>query len=495
MGPIVPPDSWKTFWDNARKHLKADPGVDMPARRSEHIRLLDNERMFDADWFKRFADEKDIAEILEQVAELLNQFGPEGLAGDNRDIVLDRLSFAANGAFLAQPEWRITALLYARQLGAEFEPWVGERLVDLLKPASWSATLSNTPARNVGPLLDMLLAKSREATIARLRESAIDLPAPIIDSILNHLEKIGLGGILENEIHSKISDPRPPAELILCLIGRLASRATVCSVPAEMLARRALGLIENGVGPDAGLRVLNHIRNCLAKPSWWIDLFPCLSPDARQAFADRLRQSQLWTATESNEVLKQLYKNYPDLKITAQVHAAPAERFVERITSSRSYKERQLLLHKIVTIDLPQCSQDIGVARSYGDLRENYEYKAAKEAQEQLMRRREELEKALADVRPVPFDMPAANFAGPGAHVSLRHADGHVSNYAILGEWDHDDALGIISCASALARAVQGHGVGDHVDIPTESGARETCLLESVGPIPEKVRVWLKTNV
>ena len=51
------------------------------------------------------------------------------------------------------------------------------------------------------------------------------------------------------------------------------------------------------------------------------------------------------------------------------------------MTSSRSYRARQKHLERIMTVEIPENSKEIEVARSYGDLRENAEFKYAKERQ------------------------------------------------------------------------------------------------------------------
>ena len=86
---------------------------------------------------------------------------------------------------------------------------------------------------------------------------------------------------------------------------------------------------------------------------------------------------------------------------------------------------------------IPANSKEIAVARSYGDLRENHEYKAAKEMQKILMRRKEELETQLARARGTDFSNAAATAmnavkqskyisrAGGGTHHSgVNHQEG-----------------------------------------------------------------------
>ncbi len=103
-----------------------------------------------------------------------------------------------------------------------------------------------------------------------------------------------------------------------------------------------------------------------------------------------------------------------------------------RLTSRRSYHARQAQLHKLITEEIPANSREIGVARGYGDLRENFEYKAAKIPRAWLMRRRMEWEQMLAEVRATDFANFTDRVAYSGYYVTLRYDDGREEN-TILG--------------------------------------------------------------
>ena len=117
--------------------------------------------------------------------------------------------------------------------------------------------------------------------------------------------------------------------------------------------------------------------------------------------------------------------------------------------------------------------KEISIARSYGDLRENFEFKAAKEMQRVLGRRRAETERDLAIARGTDFANPDTSQVSIGTIVTLKEAgDGRIDVYTILGAWDGDPEKGIVSYQSALAQALIGHKVGEQVNVPTEHGDR-----------------------
>ena len=69
------------------------------------------------------------------------------------------------------------------------------------------------------------------------------------------------------------------------------------------------------------------------------------------------------------------------------------------IVSWSSLEKRSAEYEEIVKVKIPENTKEIAIARSYGDLSENFEFKAAKQMQSVLMRRKAELEQMLHDAR------------------------------------------------------------------------------------------------
>jgi transcription elongation GreA/GreB family factor len=123
-------------------------------------------------------------------------------------------------------------------------------------------------------------------------------------------------------------------------------------------------------------------------------------------------------------------------------------------------------------------------------LRENFEYKAAKEMQRVLQRRRSEMERELSRARGTDFSNTDTSKVGIGTKVTLRQiASGNTESYHILGAWDGDPARHIISYQTAIAQALIGSKPGDQASLPTESGESpvEIVSVELSSEIPEPV--------
>ena len=151
------------------------------------------------------------------------------------------------------------------------------------------------------------------------------------------------------------------------------------------------------------------------------------------------------------------------------------------IVSWDSLQRRKTELEEVITKKIPENSKEIGIARSYGDLRENHEFKAAKEMQTVLMKRKAELESMIVRAQGTDFTGVDTHLVNIGTVVDLVDTvSGEKIRYTILGAWDSDPAHGVISYLSALAQALFKLPVGDIVELQTEEGGKRNVRIEAI---------------
>jgi transcription elongation factor GreA len=144
-----------------------------------------------------------------------------------------------------------------------------------------------------------------------------------------------------------------------------------------------------------------------------------------------------------------------------------AEKKVSRglIATQAMYEEKKKLLAHIMEEEVPANSKEIEYALSLGDLRENAEYKAAKEKQEQLntqvAKLKEEIDRAQL------FDPNSVNISkvsfGTKA-VLLNETAGRREEYTILGPWESDPNNNIISYLSPFGNAILNRIAGERFE-------------------------------
>ena len=145
------------------------------------------------------------------------------------------------------------------------------------------------------------------------------------------------------------------------------------------------------------------------------------------------------------------------------------DRIIKRFTDQISALEREL------KVDLPK---EIQRARELGDLRENAEYKAAKERQEIVNARIAMLKKRVGEISLMNMDRIPKGRAGFGSTVHLRAVSGEVVIYQLVMPEEADAEKGLISTSSPIGRAILNKEEGDEIKVVTPSGSREFELLK-----------------
>ncbi len=119
-----------------------------------------------------------------------------------------------------------------------------------------------------------------------------------------------------------------------------------------------------------------------------------------------------------------------------------------------------------------RISKAIGEARLQGDLSENAEYDAAKEAQAHCEARIAELEMKLANVRIIEDQNIPADKVYIGAVVTIEDLDTHEETvYTLVSPEEADFEQNKLSIFSPVGKGLMGHAEGDEVDIAVPAGA------------------------
>jgi transcription elongation GreA/GreB family factor len=179
----------------------------------------------------------------------------------------------------------------------------------------------------------------------------------------------------------------------------------------------------------------------------------------------RLQLSPLFDELTKRSLLARVVKVFPDLE--SMIAGAQAQEKAALVVSWSSLERRKAEYEELVKKKIPENIKEISLARSYGDLSENFEYKAAKQMQAVLARQRAELEQALQNARGTAFENPDTSRVSIGTVVTVRDkASKKQETYTILGAWDGDPDRNIISYQTAIGQALLGHKAGETVTLP-----------------------------
>ena len=136
-------------------------------------------------------------------------------------------------------------------------------------------------------------------------------------------------------------------------------------------------------------------------------------------------------------------------------------------------------LEQLTTVDRPAISQQIAEARDKGDLSENAEYDAAKEAQGLLEMRIARIEDLVANARIIDESKIDTSHVQILNKVKIKNIkNSQQLEYMLVSESEADIKTGKISVATPIAQGLLGKEVGDVVEIKVPSGVMSFKILE-----------------
>ena len=135
------------------------------------------------------------------------------------------------------------------------------------------------------------------------------------------------------------------------------------------------------------------------------------------------------------------------------------------------YQKLKDELHHMKTVERPSISQQIAEARDKGDLSENAEYDAGKEAQGMLEAKISKAEAVLANARIIDESQIDTSKAFILSRVTIKHLEnGREMTYTLVAENEANLAEKKISVESPIGKGLLGKALGEIADIETPRG-------------------------
>jgi len=207
-------------------------------------------------------------------------------------------------------------------------------------------------------------------------------------------------------------------------------------------------------------------------PDLIADLLSTADPENARDLANTLMLNQGFEDLTKKSLLARFIKIFPSIQ---SLVAGDAESKEEAMLVSReSYERRSSEYEEIVNKKIPDNSKAIAAAREHGDLKENSEYKMAKQDQAVLMAQKSQLEKELSSARITDYSELTDGIIGVGSIVTLKNlGTGQTPTYTVLGAWDSDPDNFIIAYKTPLGQALLGKSVGDTVKVSIGSSEED----------------------
>jgi transcription elongation GreA/GreB family factor len=470
---------WKKWWESARKQMKASGAFSIPVKKTEPIQIRaegvsQSDELISA--FNNARQPKQQLAALEQIVKFSQQFKePE----KQLQAVITAIENVATRNQKMHPELVFELVLVRDDLLERFPQLktthIGLTLAKLIQDEEKRlvAILPKLPAAKEKRILQTLPAALGERWSARALQLMQATHGRMVAQIPHVFRDAGKQAELQTMLERSLREHSATSEMLVWLITEREDWREL--INPELLTA-VLSALEREQHSAPG-RASKLQRLLMDDRQLFQDMFgegdAALARDAMR----RLQLSPLFDELTKRSLLARVVKVFPDLE-SMIVGAQPQEKAQPLVVSWSSLEKRKAEYEELVKKKIPENVKEIQVARSYGDLSENFEYKAAKQMQAVLSRRRSELERDLQNARGTSFESPDTSRVSIGTIVTVRDKNSKKQEtYTILGAWDGDPDRHVISYQTAIGQALLGKKSGETATLP--NGDVEVVSIEA----------------
>jgi transcription elongation GreA/GreB family factor len=274
-----------------------------------------------------------------------------------------------------------------------------------------------------------------------------------LDLMAGELETAGEAGF-ERFLDGTLAQPRRAPAAFVWLAERAADDEAVRNRNPLRLVQQVLATLAQD--EFAPYRV--RLRKLLDSGGTVPRAFSSLGEDQAAAAAEAIRRGAGLEAYQRDNLVAALELRFPSLRVEAAAGDSILYARPESIAAKRAE------LDHLTRVELPANRKAIEEARALGDLRENFEYKSARQRHELLSALATELNRDLGRARPIDFERIDPSQVRVGTRVQLRSADGE-RTVTILGPWESEPEKNVVSYESELAAGLLGKSVGDSAEV------------------------------
>src|SRR6266540_3395915 len=477
--PDIIADDWKKWWEVAKHELKKDGHFLVPAKKSDPIVYQTKEISLRERLMGEFRAAKGLKARLGVANELLKNLSD--LTDKNTAVAeaINMLNTEIVSHQRTQPALALEAIFVRDELRAA----VGAAAAaegELAPAAIWSQNLK------LGQLLEQMPSAKHKQALQSFKESSSEHWPEALLGIVNTVS----AKLCTEFAHLLIHEGK--LDQLKDTLARLVSQHTASSELLLWLGKERSDAFADILGPEVFRAMLtsmerdqfnekksNRLRDfILDDPELVADLIESADIEVVKDLTRALQFSPSFDDMDKRSLLARIVKIFPSIQ--AVISGEHVKQDVSLIVSWESLERRKNEYTELVQKKIPANSKDIAVARSYGDLRENHEYKAAKEMQKVLMRQKHELESQLVRARGMDYATAKTDAVNIGTRVKVTEMNSqHVESFAILGAWDSDPERGVISYLSPVAQSLLNRNVGEEVEFELD-GAKKHFRIETI---------------
>jgi len=443
--PDVIGDDWRKWWEAVRKEIKKDGHFRVPVKKSEPIEYNEEVVSLQARLLGDMQLARGLKAKLAVAMEILKSQDDLENVTEAYQLAMGLLDHELPNYLKNQPELVLDAIFARNDMRKALRIEAnGEQIED---QAVWDL-INDLPA-----FMEALPATRNKLALASYKHHHPESWEADFTDLLNQSQMKLAGDIVQlfndagkadeiKETLSRLVNQHQASSELMLWLGKSRSDTYADILGPEVFRAMITAMERDQFNEKRTSRLNDFIMGDM-------DLLPELIETADlevvKDLTRALQFSSCFDDMDKRSLLGRIVKIYPAIQALISGEATTSE---DRglLVSWDSLLRRRSEYTELVQKKIPENSKEIAVARSYGDLRENHEYKAAKEMQKILMKRKAELEMDLTRARGTDFADVSTSSVNPGTRVRVKELSQQKDEiYTILGAWDSDPESGIIS--------------------------------------------------
>ena len=470
--PDVIDADWKKWWADAKKEMKVDGHFQLPVKKSEPLIYHAQELSAHDQLMSNLRDSKGLKAQLAAANEIFK--GIVDIANKNEVLseIIDVLNHAIKNHINIKPSLSLEGILFRDfiRIDTELLPNDDELTASSVfnKTKDLAAVIEGLSAAKQKLALDAFCLSNSETWVDIYLELLNSSGLRLVGELANMLIDAGHFDRFKDHLEQLISKHEANTDLMLWL-GKNRSDSFADILGPEVF-RAMMAAIEQDRFNEKKTSKLNDF--IMADQDLVTDLIGSADVEVVEDLVRAVQATICFDDLDKRSIFGRIVKAYPSIQSMISGDKSKEDNLL--IVSWDSLERRKNEYEALVKKKIPANSKEIAIARSYGDLKENHEFKAAKEMQKVLMTRKGELEIDLTRARGTDFSDASVDKVSVGNKLGVTNLDsGKDEVFILLGAWDGDPEKFILSYLTPLGQAFLGKKPGEESEFEVDNNIRK----------------------
>ena len=478
---------YKKWWTATKKLLAKDPRIGVPLKKTDYYVLRDEPINPEEEVLEQFHATKNSKEKINLAEKLYKLSENISVIKEELPDILNALTDAIKNTKTLSQADRLHGVWVRNNLARDLH-----EDVEILEPSSksileatvdFSELASDLPVVYYARYLDLIKRVFPDRYSSMSEDLLKNSSGKFTTECINFMLEEEMGERVNYCLDRWLSDQTIKGPLLFWIVKNRASKKYE-SLIAPLISTKLLSAMFYAIDNEA-------LQNASARR---IPLADLLSDD-RDLIPDLLNGSNLEIATDlaqtlllnqgfedltKKSLLARFIKLYPSIQslLSAEATVTAEEHSDVLVVSQKSFDSAKSEYEELINVKIPENKEAIATAREHGDLKENSEYKMARQDQDLLLARKNELEVNLSIANVTDFTDANKETVGIGNVVTLKEGStNQTRKYSILGAWDSDPDNDILSYKTPLAQSIIGKKVNDTVSTNIDGNEEQWTIL------------------